>query len=107
MAAYVNCRAAKISIKFATRKCVSCKYVAKMPSVIENQRMNKDRCLLLNKLIINNIYCIFFVFCFIRLLSDAELRKDLCQNVGVGDGAGDGAEMMGHLADLLAEQIGR
>lgn len=73
-----------------------------MPSVIENQRMNKDRCLLLNKLIINNIDCIFFVFCFIRLLSDAEFREYLAENIVVGDFACDGAQVVDDLADVFA-----
>ena len=69
--------------------------------------MNKDRCLLLNKLIINNIYCIFFVFCFIGLLSDAELAEDIAENVIRRDLARDFAQVVKYLADLLANQICR
>ena len=78
----------------------------KMPSVIENQRIIKDRCLLLNKLIVNNIYCIFFVFCFIRLLSDAELREDVAEDLVRGDLSGDGAQVVEDVAELLAQQVG-
>ncbi len=70
--------------------------------------MNKDRCLLLNKLIINNIYCIFFVFCFIRLLSDAEFGKDIPKNLVRQDytATGNLSDMSDNLPDFLAQKVG-
>ena len=73
---------------------------------METQRTNKDECFLFNKLIINDIYYIFFAFCFLGLLSDAELREDLTEDLVCGDFSGDGAQMEDRLPDLFAEQVG-
>lgn len=39
---------------------------------MESQGTNKDGYFLFNKLIINDIYCVFFALYFLGLLSDAE-----------------------------------
>lgn len=39
---------------------------------MEDQRTNKDGYFLFNKLIINDVYCIFFALYFLGLLSDAK-----------------------------------
>ena len=51
----------------------------------------------------------FFEFCFVKLLSDAEFRKDVLQDFVEGDGAAarDGAEVGDDLADFFAQKIGR
>jgi len=42
---------------------------------MENQGTNKDGYFLFNKLIINDIYCMFFALYSLGLLSDAEIWK--------------------------------
>ncbi len=44
--------------------------------------MNKDRCLLLNKLIVNNIYCIFFVFILLSYFPMQNFEK-ICVRMSV------------------------
>ena len=73
---------------------------------MENQGTNKDGYFLFNKLIINDIYCMFFALYSLGLLSDAELREDLTEDLVCGDFSGDGAQMEDRLPDLFAEQVG-
>lgn len=69
---------------------------------MENQGTNKDGYFLFNKLIINDIYCMFFALYSLGLLSDAEFREYLTENIVVGDFAGDGAQVENDLADVFA-----
>ena len=39
--------------------------------------------------------------------ADAEFREDLTENLVIGDCAGDGADVVNDLPDILAQQIGR
>ena len=41
------------------------------------------------------------------LFADAEVGEDVFEDVGGGDFAGDGAEVVEHLADILAQKVGR
>lgn len=69
---------------------------------MENQGTNKDGYFLFNKLIINDIYCMFFALYSLGLLSDAEFREYLDENIVVGDFACDGAQVVDDLADVFA-----
>lgn len=69
---------------------------------MENQGTNKDGYFLFNKLIINDIYCMFFALYSLGLLSDAEFREYLAENIVVGDFACDGAQVVDDLADVFA-----
>ena len=73
---------------------------------MENQGTNKDGYFLFNKLIINDIYCMFFALYFLELLSDAELREDVAEDLVRGDLSGDGAQVVEDVAELLAQQVG-
>ncbi len=53
-----------------------------------------------------NFILIFLCVCFLGLLSDAELRENLTEDLVCGDFSGDGAQMEDRLPDLFAEQVG-
>lgn len=49
-----------------------------------------------------NFILIFLCVCFLGLLSDAEFREYLAENIVVGDFACDGAQVVDDLADVFA-----
>lgn len=50
---------------------------------MENQRMNKDGCLLFNNLIISDICCIFFALYSLGLLSEKKFSKESWRNLSI------------------------